>query len=49
MTGTSAHFIEIACLIVGQHHSVVGVGAAPPEAWHKVSAQLERALASIRT
>jgi hypothetical protein len=49
MTESSAHFIEIACLIVGQHRSVVGVGAAPPEAWHQVSAQLERALASIRT
>ncbi len=49
MTEASAHFIEIACLIVGQHRSVVGVGAAPPEAWRKVSPELERALASIRT
>jgi hypothetical protein len=49
MTKTAAHYIEIACLIVGQHRSVVAVGAAPPRAWQKVSPQLERALASVRT
>jgi hypothetical protein len=49
MTKTSAHYIEIACLIVGQRRSVVAVGAAPPQAWRQVSPQLERALASVRT
>jgi hypothetical protein len=48
-TKTSAHYIEIACLVVGRRAGVVAVGAALPGDWPQLAAQLERAINTVRT
>lgn len=48
-TDIGARFIEIACLVAGARADSVIVGAAPPDAWRRTSATLERAIASVQT
>jgi hypothetical protein len=45
--GTGVHYVEIACLIAGSHSSVVAVGAAPPAAWPRQAAVIERAIEGV--
>jgi hypothetical protein len=46
---TAAHYVEIACLIVGSRSGVVIVAAAPPTEWHRLAPQFERVVESVRT
>jgi hypothetical protein len=48
-SSTGARYIELACLVMGTRSSVVIVGASPPQAWGRISPQLERALSSVTT
>ena len=48
-TITHARYIELACLVAGRRASTVIVGAAPPDAWPRVSALLERSISSLTT
>ena len=48
-TRSSAHYIEIACLVAGSRASTVIVGAAPPTAWPRTSGMIERAISAFRT
>jgi hypothetical protein len=47
VTTTGPRYIEIACLAVGRRAGVVVVGASPPQAWKRVSPELERAISSL--
>jgi hypothetical protein len=49
VTGTGAHYVEIACLIVGQRSSAVIVGAAPPTQWSHEASTVDRAIEAVRT
>ena len=44
-----ASYVEIACLVVGARTTSVMVGAAPPGTWPQVAAEIERAIAAVRT
>jgi hypothetical protein len=48
-TRTGSRYVEIACLVVGSRGGWVVVGAAPPSAWGRESAVLERAIEGVRT
>jgi hypothetical protein len=48
-TEVGAHYVEIACLVVGPRASSVIVGAAPPNRWSRESRTLERAIEAVRT
>jgi hypothetical protein len=48
-TTSAAHYIEIACLVIGRGAGVIVIGAAQPTAWPRLAPQLERALNSVRT
>ena len=47
-TRTRAHYIEIACFVVGSRTSAVVVGAAPPAAWPRVATDIGRAIVGVR-
>ena len=49
LTITHARYIEVACLVKGPRTEAVIVAAAPPEAWTRESATLERAIEGVRT
>ena len=46
-TKTSAHYVELACLIVGRRTTVVIVGAAPPGSWARQGGEIGRAIAGV--
>jgi hypothetical protein len=46
-TATGARYVEIACFVQGRRTSVVVVGAAPPDAWSRISPLLERTITSV--
>ena len=46
-TITGAHYVELACLVVGQKTSSVIVAAATPQAWAELSPLLERAISAF--
>jgi hypothetical protein len=48
-TVSRARYIEIACLVRGATATSVIVGAAPPDAWARVSPSLYRALSAFTT
>jgi hypothetical protein len=48
-TRVGAHYVEIACLVVGTRSAAVIVGAAPPERWSREAGALERAIEAVRT
>jgi hypothetical protein len=48
-TASRAHYIELACIVQGEHAITVIVGAAPPSAWPAVSGRLYRALSALTT
>jgi hypothetical protein len=48
-TTSSAHYVEIACLVVGRGRGVVVIAAAPPGNWPHMVTRFERAINSIRT
>jgi hypothetical protein len=48
-TGSGARYVEIACLVKGARATSVIVGATPPDAWARVSPQLQRAISSLST
>lgn len=47
-TKTGAHYVEIACLVVGSRTGVVVVGAAPPSSWGQESGAIKRSIAGVR-
>lgn len=47
-TEIGARYIEIACLVSGAGRQTVIVAAAPPRAWSRESAVLERAIEAVR-
>ncbi len=47
-TSDATRYVEIACLIAGQHSSFVAVGATPPDQWPHQSAVVERAIEGVR-
>ena len=49
VTKTRARYVELACLVAGTRDSVVIVGATTPAVWSRLSAVIERAIASVRT
>jgi hypothetical protein len=46
-TATGARYVEIACFVKGRRTSAVVVGAAPPDAWARISPLLERTITSV--
>lgn len=48
-TATGARYIEIACLVAGARATSVIVGAAPPQAWARISPSIERAISAFTT
>lgn len=46
---TTSPYIELACIVAGKRGTTVIVGAAPPQAWSRVSPLLERAISALRT
>jgi hypothetical protein len=48
-TTTGAKFIELACLVKGPSTTSVIVGAAPPQAWARISPFIERAISAFTT
>ncbi len=48
-TETHAHYIEIACLVAGQHATTVIVGAAPPDRWRDQSPAIQRSISAFET
>ncbi len=47
-TISGARYVELACLVAGAHTSAVIVGASPPAAWPRVSADIERAISAFQ-
>jgi hypothetical protein len=47
-TQIGSQFVEIACLVAGPRAESVIVAAAPPAAWNRESATLERAVEAVR-
>lgn len=48
ISGTGAHYIEIACLVAGSRTQTVIVGAAPPSSWPQASGIIERSISGFR-
>ena len=48
-TVNGAHYVEIACLVVGARAASVIVGAAPPDRWSQTAPAIERAIAAFST
>jgi hypothetical protein len=49
VSGTGAHYTEIACLVAGAKGNTVIVGAGPTSGWAHVSGSIERAISGFRT
>lgn len=48
-TTTDAKYVELACLVVGRRATSVIVGAAPPQAWARISTSIKRAISAFTT
>lgn len=46
-TNSGAHYVELACIVAGQHATTVIVGASPPEAWPRMSPLIERSISAF--
>jgi hypothetical protein len=46
-TKIGAEYIELACIVSGQHTTAVIVGAAPPSAWSAAGGQISQAILGV--